>query len=64
MTSLGYQRFTGELISGSAQLLITFGVLAVVAVVLTLLTRGCLAYERAAQLTVPSTRTRQEGGAA
>jgi hypothetical protein len=60
-TSLGDQRFTGELISGSAQLLIAF---VVVAVVLAVLTRGRLAYERAAQPTFPSTRTRQEGGAA
>jgi membrane protease YdiL (CAAX protease family) len=63
-TSLGEQRFTGELIPGSAQLLIAFGVLAVLAVVLAVLTRGRLAYERAAQPTFPTTRTRQEGGAA
>jgi membrane protease YdiL (CAAX protease family) len=63
-TSLGEQRFTGELIPGSAQLLVAFGVLTVDAVVLAVLTRGRLAYERVAQPTFTSTRTRQEGGAA
>ena len=64
-TSLGAQRFTGELISGSAQLLIAFGVLVVVAVVLAVFTRGRLAYEpeRAVRPTLPHTGTRQEGGA-
>ncbi len=63
-TSLGDQRFTGELIYGSAQLLIAFGVLAVVAVIVAVLTRGRLAYERAARPTFSSTRTHREGGAA
>ncbi len=64
-TSLGAQRFTGELISGFAQLLIAFGVLVVVAVVLAVLTRGRLAYEpeRVVRPTLPHTRARQEGGA-
>jgi len=55
-TSLGDQEFTGELISGSAQLPIAFGVLVVVAVVLAVLTRGRLAYERAARPTTGAHR--------
>ena len=44
-TSLGEQRFTGELIPGPAQLLVACGVLVVVAVCLVVLTGGRLAYE-------------------
>ncbi len=63
-TSLGEQRFTGEIISGSAQLLIAFGVLGVLAVVLAVFTRGRLAYEpeRVVRPTLPHTGARQEGG--
>jgi len=43
-TSLGEQRFTGELIAGSSQLLIASGVLVVVAVILAAFTRGRLAH--------------------
>ena len=43
-TSLGEQRFVGELIPGPAQLVIAFGVLVVVAVGVAALTRGRLAY--------------------
>jgi hypothetical protein len=43
-TSLGEQRFTGELIPGPAQLVVAFGVLVVVAVGVAVLTRGRLAY--------------------
>jgi hypothetical protein len=63
-TSLGEQRFTGELIPGSAQLLIAFGALVAVAVILVVLTGGRLAYERAAQPAIPLTGTRQDGGTA
>ena len=63
-TSLGEQRFTGELIPGSAQLLIAFGVLVVVAVILAVFTGGRLAHEPAARPAILSTGTRQEGGAA
>jgi cell division protein FtsX len=44
-TSLGEQRFTGELIPGSTQSLIVFGVLVAVAVILKVFTGGRLAYE-------------------
>jgi uncharacterized protein len=63
-SSLGEQQFTGELIPGSAQLLIAIGVLVVVAVILAVITGGRLAYEPAAQPAVFSPGTRQEGGAA
>jgi membrane protease YdiL (CAAX protease family) len=55
-TSLGEQQFTGELIPGSARLLIAFGVLVAVAVILVVLTGGRLAYERAAQPDFPFLR--------
>ena len=60
-TSLGEQKFTGELISGSAQLFIAFGLLVVVAVVLAALTKGRLAYrpERAASRPAPEPPTVQ-----
>ena len=41
----GDQKFTGELISGPATTLIPIGVVAVVAVVVAVLTRGRLAHE-------------------
>ena len=63
-TSLGDQQFTGELIPGSAQLLIAFGVLVAVAVILAVFTGSRLAFERAAQPAVSSTGARQEGGVA
>jgi hypothetical protein len=44
-TSLGDQQYTGELIAGSAQLFIAFGLLVVVAVVVVAFTRGRLGYE-------------------
>ena len=43
-TSLGEQKFTGELISGFA-LLYAVGALVVLAVLLVVFTRACLAYE-------------------
>ena len=43
-TSLGEQRFVGELIPGPAQLVIAFGLLVVVAVGVAALTKGRLAY--------------------
>ena len=61
--SLGGQRFTGELISGSA-LLYAVGALVVLAVMLVVFTRGRLAYkpERAARPTLSSIEARQGGG--
>jgi membrane protease YdiL (CAAX protease family) len=62
-TSLGEQKFTGELISGSA-LLYAVGVLVVLAVVIAVLTRGRLGYEservgpRAAEAGEVATRPR------
>ena len=58
-TSLGEQKFTGELISGSA-LLYAVGALVVLAVVITAFTRGRLAYEP--ERAVP--RAAEAGGAA
>ena len=43
-TSLGEQRFTGEIIPGPAQLVIVFGVLIVIAGGVAALSRGRLAY--------------------
>ena len=64
-TSLGDQRFTGELISGAAQLIIAFGLLVTVAVVLAALSRGRLSYDgRAARPPSPSAGARREAGAA
>ena len=59
-------RFIRELIAGPAALLICLAVLSVVAVLITLLTRGRLAYrpESTARPTLPYAGTRQDGGAA
>jgi hypothetical protein len=60
-TSLGEQKFTGELISGSALL---YAVVALVALTMLVVffTRGCLAYksERAARSSLPPAPARKE----
>jgi membrane protease YdiL (CAAX protease family) len=64
-TSLGDQQYTGELIAGSAQLFIAFGLLVVVAVVVVAFSRGRLGYESkdaAPRSALPSTGARQQGG--
>jgi membrane protease YdiL (CAAX protease family) len=64
VTGSGYAtRFIRELIAGPAALLISLAVLVVAAVLVTVFTRGRLAYERAARPIVPHAGTRQEGGA-
>jgi hypothetical protein len=67
VTGSGYAtRFIRELIAGPAALLICLAVLSVVAVLITLLTRGRLAYrlDGTARPTLPYAGTRQGGGAA
>ena len=64
-TSLGDQQYTGELIAGSAQLFIAFGLLVVVAVVVVAFTSERLGYEpeRAVPRPAPSSNgSHQQGG--